>query len=106
MDSTPDAPRPDSTGTRRLLDAAAVGDPAAGGDLLARHRPDLVAFVRLPLAPRAAAGVDPSDVVQEAQAALARRLPDFLVRRPMPFHLWAKKTAYERLLDLHRRHLR
>ena len=50
--------------------------------------------------------MDPSDVVQEAQADLARRLPDFLARRPMPFHLWARKTAYERLLDAHRRHLR
>ena len=48
------------------------------------------------------ARVDPSDVVQEAQAALARRLSDFLARRPMPFHLWARKTAYERLLNARR----
>src|SRR5215475_7677887 len=106
MDPTPDAPRPDSTGTRRLLDRAAAGDPAARGDLLARHRPDLLAFIRLHLDPRAAARVDPSDVVQETQADLARRLPDYLTRRPMPFHLWARKTAYDRLLDAHRRHLR
>jgi RNA polymerase sigma factor (sigma-70 family) len=45
-------------------------------------------------------------VVQDAQADLARRLPDFLARRPMPFHLWARKTAYDRLLDAHRRHLK
>jgi RNA polymerase sigma-70 factor (ECF subfamily) len=32
----------------------------------------------------------------------ARRLPDYLVRRPMPFHLWARKTAYERLLNVRR----
>jgi RNA polymerase sigma-70 factor (ECF subfamily) len=106
MDPSPDGTRPDSAGTRRLLDAAAAGDPAAGGELLARHRADMVDFVRLHLHPLAAARVDPSDVVQEAQADMAQRLPDFLARRPMPFHLWARRTAYNRLTDLHRRHLR
>ena len=35
---------------------------------------------------------------------MARRLADFLARRPMPFHLWARKTAYERLLNARRDH--
>ena len=100
-----DEPRPDSADTRRLLDRAAAGDPAAASDLLARHRPRLVGFVEAHLDGRLAARIDPSDVVQDAQADLARRLPDYLRRRPMPFHLWARKTAYERLLDLRRRHL-
>jgi RNA polymerase sigma-70 factor, ECF subfamily len=34
-----------------------------------------------------------------------RRLPDFLKRQPMPFHLWLRKTAYERLLMLRRQHV-
>src|SRR6476646_3293256 len=106
MDPAPAVPRPDSAATCALLDRAAANNAAAVGELLARHRPALAAFVALHLDPRAAARVDPSDVVQEAQADLARRLPDFLARRPMPFHLWARKTAYDRLLDTHRRHLR
>ncbi len=106
MDPTADAPRPDSSATSQLLAAAAVGEPSAVGKLLARHRPEMVAFVRLHLDRRTAARVDPSDIVQDAQAEIARRLPDYLARRPMPFHLWARKTAYERLLDTHRRHLR
>jgi len=88
-----------------LLDRAAAGDTVAACELLARHRPAMVAFVGLHLDPRLAGRLDPSDVVQEAQADIARRLDDFLHRRPMPFHLWAKKTAYERLLDARRRHL-
>jgi len=88
-----------------LLDRAAAGDAVAACELLARHRPAMVAFVGLHLDPRLAGRLDPSDVVQEAQADIARRLDDFLHRRPMPFHLWAKKTAYERLLDARRRHL-
>jgi RNA polymerase sigma-70 factor (ECF subfamily) len=106
MDSAPAAPRPDSAATAALLGRAAAGDARAVGDLLARHRPALAAFVALHLDPRAAARVDPSDVVQEAQADLARLLPNYLARRPMPFHLWAKKTAYDRVRDAHRRHLK
>jgi RNA polymerase sigma-70 factor, ECF subfamily len=37
--------------------------------------------------------------------AVARRLPDYLARRPMPFHLWVRKTAYERMLNERGRHL-
>ena len=78
MDPSPDFPRPDSAATRGLLDRAADGDPAAAGELLAHHRLALVAFVELHLDPRVAARLDPSDVVQEAQADTGpadRRLP-------------------------------
>jgi tetratricopeptide (TPR) repeat protein len=85
-----DEPAPDSDHTRRLLDRARHGDPAAVGDLLARHRPAMRELVGLHMDPRLAARLDPSDVVQDAQADLARRLPDFLERAPMPFHLWAR----------------
>jgi RNA polymerase sigma-70 factor (ECF subfamily) len=50
--------------------------------------------------------VDASDIVQEAQVEIARRLEDFLRRRPMPFHVWVRKTAYERLLNIKRHHVR
>jgi RNA polymerase sigma-70 factor (ECF subfamily) len=43
---------------------------------------------------------------QEAQLEVVRRIDDFLARRPMPFHLWVRKTAYERLLELHKHHRR
>jgi RNA polymerase sigma-70 factor (ECF subfamily) len=50
--------------------------------------------------------VDPSDVVQEVQLEVTRRMDDFLNRSPMPFHLWVRKTAYERLLKVQRDHQR
>jgi hypothetical protein len=37
---------------------------------------------------------------------MVRRMEEFLQNRPMPFRLWARKTAYERLLDLHRHHIK
>jgi RNA polymerase sigma-70 factor (ECF subfamily) len=98
--------RPDSTETNDLLDAVGRGTPQALDHLLARHRDELRSFVEVRLDPRLAARVDASDVVQEAQLEVARRMDDFLKRRPMPFRLWMRKTAYERLLDLHRHHVR
>lgn len=97
--------RPDSLQTRSLLDRVRDGDPAALGELLDRHRPGLVSFVGARLDPRVRARIDPSDVVQEAQLEVTRRIRDFLDRQPMPFHLWVKKAAYERMLSLRRRHV-
>jgi RNA polymerase sigma-70 factor (ECF subfamily) len=48
--------------------------------------------------------IDPSDVVQEVQLEVTQRMDDFLEHSPMPFHLWVRKTAYERLLKIHRDH--
>jgi RNA polymerase sigma-70 factor (ECF subfamily) len=101
-----DPVRPDSERTRGLLEQIRRGDSSALDELLARHRPDLQGFVNLHLEPGLRARLDPSDVVQEAQLELARRMDDFLARRPMPFRLWARRTAYQRLLDLRRFHRR
>jgi RNA polymerase sigma-70 factor (ECF subfamily) len=98
--------RPDSAETDGLLDKVRHGDRQALDRLLARHRDELRSFVEARLDPRVAARVDPSDVVQEAQMEVARRMDDFLKRRPMPFRLWVRKTAYERLLDLHKHHVK
>jgi RNA polymerase sigma-70 factor, ECF subfamily len=99
------SPEPDSAETRDLLQHASQGDGHACEQLLARHRPELCAFVELRLDARLRARLDASDVVQEAQLEALRRLPDYLKRRPMPFRHWLRKTAYERLLMLRRRHV-
>jgi RNA polymerase sigma-70 factor (ECF subfamily) len=96
---------PDSHETCRLLEQARTGDRAAFNALFARHRPRLRRFVALRLDTRLRARVDPSDVVQETQLEAYRRLDDFLRRAPMPFHVWIRRTAYERLVDLRRQHI-
>lgn len=97
---------PDGALTQALLQRISCGDQPALGQLLARYRPRLLAFVETRLEPCLRARLDPSDVVQEAQLEVVHRMDDFLHRRPMPFHLWVRKTAYERLLKLRRRHRR
>jgi RNA polymerase sigma-70 factor, ECF subfamily len=96
----------DSAHTSDLLEQVGRGDPHALGLLLARHRPALESFVACHLDPRLRARLDPSDVVQETQMEAIKRMDDFLSRRPMPFALWLRKTAYERLLNLRRDHRR
>jgi RNA polymerase sigma-70 factor (ECF subfamily) len=99
-----DQAAPDSQETQELLRRAGEGEAGASEQLLARHRADLRAFVELRLDSRFRARFDASDVVQEALMEALRRLPDYLRRRPMSFRDWLRRTAYERLLMLRRRH--
>ncbi len=94
--------KPDSAQTSALLDRVSRGDRRALEQLLARGRSGLRDFVDYHLDPRLRTRLDPSDVVQDVQLVVVRRIDDFLQRRPMPFHLWVRKTAYERLLNLRR----
>src|SRR6516164_9176299 len=96
---------PDSAETLRLLEEVNRGNAQAFNRLFARHRPALRQAIALRLDPRMRARVDASDVVQETQMEAFRRLADFLERQPMPFHLWIRKTAYERLLKIRRHHV-
>ena len=96
--------KPNSDDTEQLLQEAQAGDGRAFEELFARHRPYLHQVVALRLDPRIRPRLDASDVVQEAQLDAFRRFRDFLERRPMPFRLWLRKTACERLLMLQRYH--
>jgi RNA polymerase sigma-70 factor (ECF subfamily) len=92
--------------TDQLLDRAGHGDPTAVSQLLARHRSRLRRMVAVRLDRRLAARIDPSDVVQETLAGAALRLPEYLRDRPLPFHAWLRRLAYDRLAELNRRHVR
>jgi DNA-directed RNA polymerase specialized sigma24 family protein len=98
--------KPDSTETAHLLEQAQGGDSSAFDRLFQRYRPELCRMIELRLDEKLRSRMDPSDVVQEAQLEAFRRLADFLDRQPMPFWLWLRKTACERLLNLRRDHLR
>jgi RNA polymerase sigma-70 factor (ECF subfamily) len=95
---------PSDEETDALLRRAAGGDSSACQQLLALHRDRLRRMVAVRLDPRVAARVDPSDVVQEALLEAARKLPDYLRERPVPFYPWLRRLAWEHLLKLHQRH--
>jgi len=97
---------PANPNTEQLLEQASRGDTAARDRLLVRHRDRLRSMVRVRMDRRLAARIDPSDVVQEALADAAGKLTDYLRRRPLPFYPWLRRLVWERLVALHRRHVR
>src|SRR5262249_22884105 len=92
--------------TQQLLERVARGDDTARGPLLERHRPRLRQMIALRLDRRLRARIDPSDVLQEALADAAGKLSDYARRRPLPFYPWLRRLALERLVLVHRRHVR
>jgi RNA polymerase sigma-70 factor (ECF subfamily) len=91
--------------TDELLRRAQNGDDHARQNVLVRHRERLKHMVAVHMDRRLAARVDPSDVVQEALLDAARGLDEYLRQRPVPFYPWQRQLAWERLIELHRRHL-
>ena len=96
----------EDSATEELLILAGRGDRVARDRLLAQHRGRLRQMIAVRLDRRLAARIDPSDVVQETLAQAAERLADYIESRPVPFYPWLRKLAFDRLIDLHRRHVR
>jgi RNA polymerase sigma-70 factor (ECF subfamily) len=92
--------------TEQLLDRVVAGDGRARQRVLERHRARLRRMVAVHLDRRVAVRVDPSDVVQEALAEADRRLDDYARTRPIPLYPWMRQFARERVVQLHRHHLR
>jgi RNA polymerase sigma-70 factor (ECF subfamily) len=97
---------PRDADTDELLRRAGDGDRAACGDLLEHHRSRLQRMIELRMDRRLAARVDAADVVQDALADAYRELPDYVRDRPLPFYPWLRQLAWDRLIELHRRHVR
>jgi RNA polymerase sigma-70 factor (ECF subfamily) len=87
-----------------LLSRAADGDERAVAELFDLHRRRLKQMVRLRLDRRLQGRVDPSDVLQDAFIDLTEQLPNYLSRREMPFFLWLRLMAGQRLMRVHRQH--
>jgi RNA polymerase sigma-70 factor (ECF subfamily) len=91
--------------TEDLLRRIEGGDTQAVDQLLEAHRERLRAMVSLRMDRRLAARVDASDIVQDTFLDAAARLPEFARCRPAPFYLWLRQLAWQRLIDLFRRHV-
>jgi RNA polymerase sigma-70 factor, ECF subfamily len=95
---------PQSLETMQLLQKAKEGDASARNDLMDRHRASLKQMVRMRLDRKLAARLDSSDIVQDVLIEANRRLDDFIAQEGMPFHLWLRQLARDRIIDMHRRH--
>jgi len=95
---------PEHSATQNLLAEARRGDPAAVNRLLERHRTSLRRLIQLRLDRQIARRVDASDIVQDVLLEANTRLNDYLVDPRVPFHLWLRQLAQDRMIDMHRRH--
>lgn len=95
---------PDSSQTQELLLQAGQGNEAAVNGLLDRHREALKRMIGLRMDQALKRRVDASDVVQDVLVEAHRRLLDYINDPKLPFHLWLRQIAKDRLIDAHRRH--
>lgn len=90
--------------TLLLLDRVRRGDRAAVDGLLARHRETIRRQIAARMDRVVQSRVDASDIVQDVMIEANRRLVDYLENPAMPFRLWLRHMARDRLIDAHRRH--
>jgi RNA polymerase sigma-70 factor (ECF subfamily) len=95
---------PEHTITQELLAEVGQGKPEAVNRLLERHRTALRKLVQLRLDRKIARRVDASDVVQDVLLEANERLKEYMADPRMPFHLWLRHLAKDRMIDMHRRH--
>lgn len=95
----------DSDQTAAMLERVAAGSTAALERLLELHREYLKRIIRMHMEPALTARVDASDIVQETQLVIAKRIDDFLKRRPTSFRIWIRRKALEQIVDQRRRHV-
>jgi RNA polymerase sigma-70 factor (ECF subfamily) len=95
----------DTEETDRLLTAVSRGNKSALDELIRLHAPYLRRIIQLRISPELNSRVDASDVVQETQMVVLRRIDEFVSKRPASFRVWLRSRVIEQLADQHRRHV-
>jgi RNA polymerase sigma-70 factor, ECF subfamily len=95
---------PESDKTLQLLEGVKAGDGDAVNALMDRHRLAIRRMVQMRLDNAVARRVDASDVVQDVLFEASRRMDNYISNPMMPFHLWLRQLAKDRIIDMHRRH--
>ena len=88
-----------------LLERAKAGQPQALGELLQSCRDQLLRIVKFRMDPRLRSRLDADDVIQDAFIEATQRFEDYVQNQDMPFFLWLRFIAVQKLLQMHRRHL-
>lgn len=95
---------PDTDTTHSLLARIREGDSDALNPLLDHHRGALRKMVQQRLDPALRRRLDASDILQDVLLEASRRISEYLANGDMPFHLWLRYLARDRIIDMHRRH--
>jgi RNA polymerase sigma-70 factor (ECF subfamily) len=93
------------TEERVLIERVAQGDQSAFGPLMALHSDRLRRMISVRMDSRLKGRVDTSDVYQELQIEVIRRLPDYMANKDMGFFEWLRFLGRQKLAETSRRHL-
>ncbi len=91
--------------TAALLDRLRAGDDPAVGELFDLYRERLWRMLYVRLDRRLSGRVSPDDVLQEAFLDVARRIGEYLDRPAVPFYVWLRFLAVQRMQMVQRAHL-
>ncbi len=95
---------PEGEQTLQLLKGIQAGDTDAVNRLMDRHRDAVRRMIQMRLDHAVSRRVDASDVVQDVLLEATQRMNDYIRNPGMPFHLWLRQLAKDRVIDMHRRH--
>jgi RNA polymerase sigma-70 factor (ECF subfamily) len=95
----------ESDDIQAMVDSLKGGDQQALGLLFSRYRDRLRRMIEFRLDTRLRGRVSTSDVLQEAYIDALKRLPHFQSSPDVPFFIWLRSVAQQRLIDVHRYHL-
>ncbi len=88
-----------------LVRLAASGDMMAQEQLIMLHRDRLRRMIVARMDSRLARCMEASDVVQEIQLEISKRLTEYLGNPAVPFFIWVRFLARQKLAELVRRHV-
>jgi len=95
----------DAADTVVLVAQARTGDTGALGQLLMKYRDRLVQVANFRMDARIRGRIDAADIVQETFVSAMARFGDYARDPRMPFFLWLRFLAMQKLCELHRHHL-
>ncbi len=86
-------------------DIAVQGDPEAVAELLEEFRARISRMLAVRMDPRLRGRLDASDVIQDTFIEVHGRIEEYRARQDMPYFLWVRFLADQKLTQMHRRHL-
>lgn len=87
------------------LQVAVHGDPEKVASLLEEFRARISRMLTVRMDPRLRGRLDASDVIQDTFIEVHSRIDEYRARQDMPFFLWVRFLAAQKLTQMHRRHL-
>lgn len=89
----------------QLIPLAATGDKVAIDHLVMLHRDRLKRMIVARMDQRLNRRMDASDVIQEMHVEISKRLPEYLSKPDVPYFVWLRFLARQKLAELIRRNV-